>query len=402
MSSDPLDRNLGDLIRRGALPLDDARSARARERFLEGVTAPPERTSWKIAAAAAAALVVVTLVWSARVPQKAPVVPPVATVRPERPETFLGHGGDKNLQGLLRRRDDRIRFEARSPLPDGLEFKIRAERLEIQEQGRLLQLEVASSLPGSATLLKGVFDFEWPHKVPGKVRLLVSAPDDLQDVAIVRQLRELKIPEAERQWTFEYCAWDNRVLAQLGPQLEGVTDLSHEVEDLVVRVSQACDFQQAFETQKKGFIKEAEKLQARAEGMAASGLFPEASRRVAYTARDLAQAMAIFTWDKDKFTGPRSYYTNGEKAKTHRNDPFELKTLHKYLDEAVFVGGREFGLWILEEYGREGPRPEFAHTVRPHAKRPGLSDVAERLGKIDNHYHAVDVAKLVQELRRLP
>jgi len=401
MSSDPLEKNLGDLIRHGALPLDEKRSGRARERFLDAVAAPRERASWKIAAAAAAALVVVTIVWSARLPHRQPVPAPKEDPRTEA-VAFLGHGGDKNLQGVLQRRDGALRFEAKSPLPDGLRFKIRAERLEIQSQEKELLLDVRSSLPGSPTLIAGAFDFDWPDKGPGKVRLLVSAPDDLQDVSLVKRMRELKIPEADRQWTFEYCAWDEKLLGLLGPQLVEVASLGEQVRDLIRRVGDACVAEAAFESQKKGLIKEAEKLQAKAEGLAATGLFPESSRRVGFTARDLAQSLAIFKWEDGKFLGPRSYYTNGEKAKTHRNDPFELATLRQYLTEAEIVAGREFALWILAEFGRAGPRPALAETVRPHERRPGLLDVAERLEKLVHEFHGVDLQRLGNDAKRIP
>jgi len=398
--SDPLEKNLGDLIRHGALPLDAERTARARQRFVDGISAPPERASWKIAAAAAALLVAAIIFWSARVDRTLVRQEPV-----ERPASgalsFLGHGGDQNLQGSLQRVDDRMRFTARSPLPDGLEFSIRAERLEIQEENRELKSGVRSSLPGSATLRNGAFEFEWPYKGPGRVRLLVTAKDDLQTVELTRKLRELKSSEADRRWTFECCAWDEQMLGLLGRQVEKVDDLAYEVGLLVLQV-QACDLQASFEAQKKAFIKEAEKLQARAEGMAASTLYPEAYRRIGYTARDLAQAMAIFTWDKDKFSGPRSYYTNGELSKTHRGDPFDLKTLRQYLHEATVVAGREFGLWVFEEFRRAGPRPILAETVQRYEIRPGLKDVSARLKQLVHELHGVDLGKLEQDLRRIP
>ena len=398
---DPLEKNLGDLIRHGALPPDGERTARARKRFVDGISAPPERVSWKIAAVAAAVLGVAIVVWSARVER-----PVVLTKPTEKPPSgtisFLGHGGDNNLQGLVRRIEDRLSFTAQSPLPDGLVFSIRAERLEVQEEDHLLKSGVRSSLPGSATLRNGSFEFEWPHKGPGRVRLLVTAKDDLQSVDLTKTLRELKISDAARQWTFESCAWDEKLLGLLGPQLKDVTDLAEEVGDLIDRVSQASDFESAIETQKKAFIREAEKLQARADGLAAAGLFPEAARRIGYTARDLAQAIPIFKWEKDKFDGPRSYYTNGEKAKTHRNEPFEFRALLRYLKEAVAVAGREFGLWMFEEFRRAGPRPVLAETLKPHEQRPGLADVAARLKLLTHEFHGVDLGKLEQDLRRIP
>lgn len=398
--SDPLEKNIGDLIRHGALPSDADRAARARKRFVDGMSAPPERASWKVAAAAAAVLVVATLIWSARVPQ--PVVRPgPVEAAPSAPTEFLGHGGDRNLQGLLKRVDDRLRFEARSPLPDGIEFSIRAERLEIQEEDHQFKSAVRNSLPGSATLRNGAFDFEWPHPEPGRVRLRVTAKDDLQNVDLTNRLRELGIPETQRQWTFEYCVWDEKLLGQLGPKVAKVGDLAYEVITLI-RDVQMCDLQAQFEARKKAFIKEAEKLQARALGLAASGLYPEAYRRIGYTARDLAQAMAIFTWEKDKFLGPRSYYTNGELSKTHRGDPFDFQTLLKYLHEVEIVAGREFGLWVFEEFRRAGPRPVLAETVRPHERRPGLKDVSERLKQLVHELHGVDLEKLEQDLRRIP
>ena len=395
MSSDPLEKNLGDLIRHGALPLDEKRTARAREHFLDSVAAPRERTSWKVASAAAALLVAVTIVWSAKTER-----PRTTPTRPESveagPVAFPGSGGDQNLQGTLQRLGDRLRFEGRSPYPDGVMFQIRVERLEIQEQDHVLQSDVKSSLPGSATLRKGAFEFEWPHKGPGKIRLLVSASDDLQDRSVAAQLRD----KSGRQWTFEYCAWDEKLLGLLGPQLAELEGVADQARDLIGRVWVACSFGPGVET--KPFIKEAERLQARADAMAASGLFPESSRRIGYTARDLAQAIPIFTWKEGKFDGPRSYYTNGEKSKTHRQEPFEFQALKKYLDEAELVAGREFGLWILAEFGRNGPRPALAETVKPHEKRRGLAEVAERLEKLVHEFHGVDLGKLDQDLRRLP
>lgn len=401
MSADPLEKNLGDLIRHGALPLDDERRARARRRFADGIAAPSERATWKIAAAAAAVLVAATLVWSARVDR--PIVRPgPVEAPPSGGISFLSNGGDRNLQGLFGRVEDRLRFEAQSPLPDGLEFSIRVERLEVQEEDRVLKSGVRSSLPGSATLRNGVFDFEWPHKGPGRVRLLVTAKDDLQKIEVTKKLSELKVPESARRWIFETCAWDEKLLGLLGPQLDEVTGLAEEMSDLVDRVFTASDFKEAIETQKKAFVREAEKLQARADALAASGLFPEAARRIGYTARDLAQAIPIFTWKDGKFVGPRSYYTNGEKAKTHRNEPFEFRALLRDLKDATAIAGREFGLWVFEEFRRAGPRPVLAETVRPHEQRPGLADVAARLKQLVHELHGVDAAKLEQDLRRLP
>lgn len=400
MSSDPLEKNLGDLIRHGALPLDEERRARARQRFVDGVAATPERATWKMAAAAAAVLAVATLVWSARAERTAA---PKSSVEepPSGSSSFPSHGGDRNLTGTIHRVEDHLRFEAQSPLPDGLEFTIRAERLEVQEEGRILKSGVRSSLLGSATLRRGVVEFDWPYKGPGRVRLLVTAKDDLQTVELTKKLQELEISDASRQWRFESCAWDEKILGRLGPQVEKVGDLSQEVHSLISKV-QLCEQQATFEEQKNALIKEAEKLQAHAEGMAASTLYPEAYRRIGYTARDLAQAMAIFTWDKGKFTGPRSYYTNGELSKTHRGDPFDLKTLFRYLREAEIVAGREYGLWVFEEFRRAGPRPLLAETVRSHENIPGLKDVSARLKQLVHELHGVDTAALEQDLRRLP
>jgi hypothetical protein len=401
MSSDPLEKNLGDLIRHGALPLDDERRARARQKFLDGTAAPPERASWKIAAAAAAMLVLTTIIWSARFPSRV-VLKSSVEEPPSGYISFLSNGGDKNLMGLFGRVEDRCRFQAQSPLPDGLEFTIRAERLEVQEEDRILKNGVRSSLLGSATLRNGGFEFEWPHKGPGRVRLLVSAKDALQNVDLTKKLRELNVSESARQWTFETCAWDEKLLAQLSPQLKGVIELAADVRDLLDRVVQASDFKDAIETQKKVFVREAEKLQARADGLAASGLFPEAARRIGYTARDLAQAIPIFTWKDGKFDGPRSYYTNGEKSKTHRNEPFEFAALFGYLKEAELVADREFGLWVFEEFRRAGPRAVLAETVRPEERRPGLAEVAGRLKQLVHELHGVDTATLERDLRRLP
>ena len=40
--------------------------------------------------------------------------------------------------------------------------------------------------------------------------------------------------------------------------------------------------------------------------------------------------------------------------------------------------------------------------MKPYQRRPGLTDVAERLMKLVHEFHGVDLAKLDQDLRRIP
>jgi hypothetical protein len=389
MNSDEIfEKNVAGLLRHGALPLDAERSARAKRRFLR-----PERGSRSLAAAAAALLVASTILWSAwRGPEPQAVSKP-----PLDPVEFPGSGGDDLLRTKLvlprdAGRDARLRLIGWAAFPDRLEFQIRTIRLEERLESGRLQPSVAENPSGTALLQAGRFEYEFPHRKPGVLKLEVTAKDAYQDTAVLKQL---KVRESEREWTFNHRVWDDQLLSRVGPQLLEASALAAEVRELLGRVEASVASEPGFARQKKALIAEASRLATRGESFAKVGLYPASARASAQTASDLATSIEIFAFESGKFAGPRSYYTEGKRGRDHRNATFEFATLRGYLDEAVVIAGREFGLWIVEEFGRAGARPELADAVKPHRAHPGVAPFGERLLALDG----VDLARLSGELR---
>ena len=387
--SDLFEKNVAGLIRAGALPLDADRAARARRRFLQ-----EDRPGWKLAAAAAAILIVTTIVLSAR-PGSPKAPPPEGVARQNMPPVSVPlEGGNDLLKGSIRLQG-RLRFEGRSPLPEGLAFRIRLVPMEVDRVGDRLELKDRdASSPALVTLQKGLLECSWPLRNLHRGRLDVTAPDAHQDVSLVK---ELKVPESQRAWTFRFRAWDAKLLTRAGPQLAEITDLAREARDLTDRVQATCATEAEFKAVQKALIKDAQRLQARVMTFADAGLYPAASRQVGYTVTDLARSMEVFTWENGKFSGTSSYYTADKKGRDHRGALFGFATLRAYLDEGVKIAGREFGLWIVEEFRRAGSRPELAEAVKLHRAHPGVEPFAERLSSPD----VVDLVKLEEELRAL-
>jgi hypothetical protein len=387
--SDLFDKNVGDLIRAGALPLDVDRTARARARFLR-----QDRPGWKLAAAAAAVLIAVTIVSSART--RTPVPPPATSLplQAKPPVPVPMEGGNDLLKGSIRLQG-KLRFEGRSTLPHGLMFRIRMIPMEADRVGDRL-VSKPGDAPGAALvpLDKGVLEYDWPLQKPFLGKLDVTAPDAQQDISLEKLL---KVPESQRAWTLRFRAWDERLLGLAGPQLTEITDLAREARDLTDRVQAACATEAEFKAVQKGLLKEAQRLQSRVETFVGAGLYPAASRQVAYAVSDLARSMEVFTWENGKLSGTSSYYTPDKKGRDHRGALFAFATLKTYLDEAVKIAGREFGLWIVEEFRRAGPRPELADALKPHRAHPGVEPFAARLASLDG----ADLATLDEDLRAL-
>lgn len=344
MSSEIFDKNVGDLIRNHALRPDEAR---AKERFLREAGAPPERLSWKLAAAAAAVVVAVVMVWSARIERRAPVV--TTKELPPAPVAVPSRGGDGLLEGSFMRKKGGLVFEGKSPLPDGLVFTMRISRLEEQLRGERLALSAREGMVSTIEIQKGALVEDWGPSAPGPVKLDVAAPDALQDTAILKRMR---VPESARRWSFEVDDWDAKLPARLAPQLAELADFAREARELVAKVEEACASEALFKERKKELGAAAAKLQSRVEAFAKSGIYPAAASQVAWTVRDLGQAMEIFTWKGSKYDGPRSYYTNGDLQKTYQNEAFSFEALRRYLDRAVRIAGRELALWAIKDLRR--------------------------------------------------
>ncbi|HLY11913.1 MAG TPA: hypothetical protein VKW04_21615 [Planctomycetota bacterium] len=385
MNSEIFDRNLSRLLRPAALPADDARRSRARSEFLRAAGRTSGARSRGLAVAAAALLIGALVYGSTRpAPPTVPPSPPFLkrTQDPGSPFTTVQRSGGNDLvTGVLRsatsdRPGGRLRFEGRSTLPEGVCFQaVVGPTVPSLVKGRLE--ESGTGLQSvAASLEQGMFGMEWNSTGPAIVTIELKVPDSLQSMDLVQQL---KIREADRSWSFVGYAWDDGLLSRLEPQLAELSDLVGELRSLVARVEASCASIDLFKASEKALIAVAQRVESRAQGFVTAGLYPASASQIAFTARDLATSMAIFTWTDGTFDGPKSYYTDHKRGKTFRGDPFEFDALRRYLDEAVVVMGREFDLWILADLRRKGLRPVLTEAVDRSAKRPGIAEFADRL-----------------------
>jgi hypothetical protein len=385
MTSDLFEKNMGKLVRQAALVIDDERRTRARAEFLRAVRATPSGRSGGLAAAAAALLICALLYGAVR--SGASTAPPSTPFSKERQEpppsetTLQISGGNELLRGGLKtsRGADSgrtLRFEGRSPLPEGVVFQIvLVPSVYRLSQGRLEE-DPLPSISISSRLEGGVFAVEWEAPRPAMASVQVRAPDHAQDIPV---LSRLSTKESAREWAFLAYLWDDGLLSKLEPQLAELTQLAAELRDLVDRVEASCATMELFKAREKALIAEARRMEARANGFSATGLFPAAALQIALTAGDLAASMSLFTWREGKFEGPSSYYTGHKRGKTFRGDLFEFDSLRRYLEESVLVAGREFDLWITDDLRRSGLRPLLITAVDRSAERPGVAEFAERL-----------------------
>ena len=408
-SEDPerFEQNIRELIRHGALPLDDARTARARDEFLRGVLdspgAAPESRPGRLSAVAAALLVCVTIFWAART-ERAGLTPPEPSAgnSQSRTPSFSQNpltGGNETLKGMLKSSGESTRggllvFSGRSTFPDGLIFSVHVEMMQERHARGRLDLILREESFGNLELENGAFDYEWKSTGPRCLRIAVTAPDGLQTLDMAKQL---KLKDDERRWAFEFHAWDEGLVSGLGSELLELDDFSREARELVARFDAACVSEASFKERRGGLDAVLKKLQSRVETRVATTLFPAAVGEVFYTLRDLATSMQIFKWEDGKFAGPVSYYTNHKRGNTFRQDPFTFDALQRYLEEAVTIAGREFDLWILKDVRRAGPRPIHAELLKEQARHPGVPEFAGRLQNAVGE----DLGRLEQEIRTI-
>jgi hypothetical protein len=399
------DRNLSRLLRHAALPSDDAARSRARAEFLR-LSEPSSTGRARALAVAAAAILICVLVYGAtrgNAPSpSAPVIPvmkdPQEMAAPFR--AVPGRGGNEHLKGALTVSKGKglhrvFHFQGRSDLPQGVSFQVLVRRAVQRFAQVRLDEEWEQAASFSPSLQQGVFDVEWPQPIPGRISIRITALDVVQDVSVLEALK--RIPEKDRDWTFDYSAWDDSLLPTLDPQLGEIADLAREMLDLIGRAETASASMERFKSQEKSLMAEAQRLESRAKGFFATGLYPAAAFELARLAGDFANSMTIFTWKEGRFDGPNSYYTNNQRGKTYRGDLFEFAALRRYVGEAVLIAGREFDLWIVYDGFRAEPRPLLTETIDRSAKRIGVAEFAERL-KAANELDS----RLIDAIRAIP
>ncbi len=382
---DKLERNLAALLRHGVAAPDAERTARARREFLSRAADPgaPVARPWKLPALAAALLVGATVFWAVRkeeVAKRPPPPPPTPEVVDSARLPFAAEGNDA-VKGVLRMERNAdpgapLRFEGRSTLPDGLLLRIEARVMTEQISNDRLVAAPGRSITGKPVIEKGQFVFEWDSAGPGRLRIDVTAPDDLQSLPMVRQL---KMKEADRAWTFEFQAWDGGLLNQSGAALVDLAEVAGEALPFLSDCEKACATEASFKESKDRLLKEMSRLQGRIDRIRNGSLLPAAIGQLSTALRDLETAFRYFKWEAGKPPGPSTYYENNKPLSTSRGEPFSFAALRKDVEDSVRVGGRETALWFLGDYRRAGEQPGRADLLVLLGKLPGMAEFADRL-----------------------
>lgn len=401
MSSDPLETNLARLVRRSALPMDDARRRRAREEFLRAADAPRSSRGPGLMLAAAALLFGFIVFATTR-----PAPPPVLPAPDKKPAQDKAPAW-VTVDGLPK--EDRepykatlkmsaaskpirkFRFEVRTSLPEGTVFTLKIEPMRERLENGLLGPACPNSVGFGPECREGSFEVEWERPVTERIRILLTAPDYLQDQAILEKLKGR--PEAQRSGVFLYFPFDDRWPGLVEPQLLELGDFARLAGELFDRVETACATAELFKSREKELTAEAERLQARIEGFGAAGLYPASAGMLASTVQDLAKSLKNFVWKDGKFDGTSSYYTPGKRGTTHRGDVFGFAELRRYKEEALAVGGKEFLLWIGVDYSRRGLRPDTFERIQKMKSWPSVGPFAAYAEALTGKKGAPEVAE---------
>jgi hypothetical protein len=268
----------------------------------------------------------------------------------------------------------RFRFEVRSFLPEGTVFNLKIEPMrERLDNGRLVPA-CTKPMDLRPERREGGIEVEWEGPVTEQINILLTAPDYLQDQAVLEKLKDR--PELRRTQFNVYSPFDDRWPALVEPQLLELGDFARLAGELFDRVEAACATAELFKSREKELTAEAERLQARIEGFEAAGLYPASARVLVSTVQDLAKSMKDFVWKDGKFDGRSSYYTPGKRGTTHRGDVFGFAELRRYKEEALAVAGKEFLLWIKVDYNRRGLLPDTFERIQKMKSWPSVGPFA--------------------------
>jgi hypothetical protein len=289
-----------------------------------------------------------------------------------------------------------LKFEASTPFPDHTVLKVNLKRsYEDFSYNRVVAMQ--SDAGGGAVEVKGKkFVFEPPVEGPGAYALQVMYLDEFQRQTVKDMLKG-KVDK--KLWKFEFLAWTDDLIPQLGPKLEDIAALSRESLDMLKRFDDAVQSEQTWRAMQKDLVALNAKLQRKLETSDAKAFFPASLNQIFYTIRSVQGTSPYFHFENGKFAGGKSYHADNQEIKSHRNEPFTFMNLRKYCDEAVPLAGRELGLWLVKDMKRAGMiRPEVQDALKKYATHPGLAPFVERLTAAT----PADLETLEKDLRGAP
>ncbi len=293
-------------------------------------------------------------------------------------------------------RNPQIRFEAGTPFPDHTVLKVNLKRsFEDFSFNRVVAIQADAG--GGAVEVRGrKFVFEPPVEGPGAYAVYVMYLDEFQRQTVKDQLKG-KVDK--KLWKFEFLAWTDDLIPQLGPKLEEIAVLARESTAMLKRFDDAVQGEATWKAMQKDLVALNAKLQRKLETSDAKAFFPASLNQIFYTIRSVQGTSPYFHFENGKFAGGRSYHADNQEIKSHRNEPFTFMNLQKYVDEAVPLAGREMGLWLVKDMKRAGlVRPDVQAALKKYAEHPGLAPFVERLAAAT----PTDLDALEKDLRGAP
>jgi hypothetical protein len=245
---------------------------------------------------------------------------------------------------------------------------------------------------------------------PGIYLVSVQFIDDLQKESV---LAALKNKVTKRIWQFQFSAWTDELVGQLGPRMGELGTIAKEGVDIIARVEKLAGNESSWVAERKNVdfrgadvtltkeaqevMKDCSKLLMRLEKVEGRNLFPAAHGEIMMTFRTMIGNAQRFDFQNGKFAGAKNYHAPTQPMPNHRDEPFNFENAKRYLEEVPSICGREMGLWIVKDLDRtQGVlRPDLLDALKTYAKQPGLDGVSDRLSKATLQ----DLKPLEEELR---
>jgi hypothetical protein len=241
--------------------------------------------------------------------------------------------------------------------------------------GRLVHGATVLGAPLFLSVRNRRIRIDQPVGGPGGYRAIVEFADQDQGGSKAAAFME---ENPVRRWVFDFVAWGDQLMSQLGRCLEEVDELSKEALEVIERFLAASATAEGWEGLSQELDTAAASLVRKFSQAEARKVYPAAVGEMDSIIRYLKGCATVFTFPDGKFAGPASYRQR-PLARDDSREGFAFDDLKKDIEEARVAAGRELALWILKDLRRAGPRGLFQDALRDHAKHPGVAEFAERL-----------------------
>jgi hypothetical protein len=181
---------------------------------------------------------------------------------------------------------------------------------------------------------------------------------------------------------FELVLWDDKHLDKLGDELRVAEDAIKDCKPILEQVRKAVENEKLWAASFKQIEKVVDAQQTKLQ-RTSTVYYPGGLGEAGNTMRILRGTLQAFMFENGQFKA-KDYY--GYKN-DNRGVQFELPNLIRYIDESVTTVGREFLLWLLKDFRRDGSpanAKRIANEVEKQVKvkHPVITSYASSFKKI--------------------